>query len=44
MKNHEDQYFATRYRSGRNIALAIYVILTSTFISAYTVIQLLQGV
>lgn len=44
MKNYNQYDEARPYRSGRNVMLAVYTILATTLISAYTVVQLLQVV
>ena len=44
MKTNNNNQFANPYKSERNVALAVYVILTTSLVSAYTLIQLFQGV
>jgi hypothetical protein len=44
MKTYNENYQGKNYKSGRNVALGIYVILTTTLISAYTMVQLFQVV
>lgn len=44
MRTYNENYPSNSYKSGRNVALAVYVILTATLVSAYTMVQLLQVV
>ncbi len=44
MKSSNENYSSNNYKSRRNVALGIYVILTTTLISAYTMVQLFQVV